>query len=189
MTVTAIVHAQEYFPAWIEPVLHVSVIWFLSSKSSESCWCRNRSGDMIPKAVVPKTVWLIFEIILKSLLENTDSQMIFQYILISRASMGPMYLNLLWKDETGEAIDREGKARSWSHLHDFGPDSGTVRSQWSVLSRGVEGWDFTTVERMYASRGDRWQEGQWPGCCCLQVRHDWPEGGCDGSWDGEKWLD
>lgn len=67
---------------------------------------------MIPKAVVPKTVWLIFEIILKSLLENTDSQMIFQYILISRASMGPMYLNLLWKDETGEAIDREGKARS-----------------------------------------------------------------------------
>lgn len=126
---------------------------------------------------------------LEKLFEKYWSQMLFQYILISRASMGPTYMNLLWKDEAGEAIDREGKATSWSHLHDFGPDSGTVRRQWSVLSRGVDGWDFTTVERMYGSRGDRRQEGQWPGCCCLQVRHDWPKGGCDGNWDGEKWLD
>lgn len=67
---------------------------------------------MIPKAVVPKTVGLIFEMILKSFLKKTDSQMLFQYILISRASMEPMYMNLLWKDETGEATDREGKATS-----------------------------------------------------------------------------
>lgn len=56
--------------------------------------------------------------------------------------MGPRYVTLLWKYETGMVVDREGKAMTLDLTQR------TVRSQWNILSRGVEGWDFTTVERM-----------------------------------------
>lgn len=67
--------------------------------------------DVISKVVVLKSVWLTFEIILIS-----DFQTLFQYILIQQNESGTK------KNESGKEIDRDGKARCQSHLHDFGPD-------------------------------------------------------------------
>lgn len=70
--------------------------------------------DVISKAVVLKSVWITFEIILK---KHRFSDFV------------PVYFDSAeweWdkkkKNESGKEIDRDGKARSQSHLHDFGPD-------------------------------------------------------------------
>ena len=77
---------------------------------------------MIPKAVVPKPVSSISEIILSSFLENTDAQTFFHYILIQEGK-DETHASMWKKDQTTVVVDREGKARSWNCLSDFGPDS------------------------------------------------------------------